>query len=274
MADGPIDRLMQIGFSEYEAKAYLSLLQKSPVSGYELSKVSGVPRSMIYEVAAKLTARGAAMTVHVGESTKYAPMQPAEYLNQLRREHEKLVDSLKADLTSLAVVPDMDYVWSIEGHENIMAKAIEMIAGAGSRIYLSLLPSTLPMLQTALKGAIDRGVRVVVYSPTEVDLPGGRVIVAAVPDEALSQGAGLGLVLVVDGSEVLIGEWSLGANARASWTRSPLFVFVAEHHLRTDLYLPQVLALLGDRARDLIEDEDWDIFACAMESQIGREVGD
>ena len=88
-------------------------------------------------------------------------------------------------------------------------------------------------------------------------------------EEDLSQAEGLGLVLVIDGEEVLIGEWLTTTQARASWTRSPLFVLVAEHHLRTDLYLPQILALLGNRARDVIHEEDWELFARALESQIG-----
>jgi len=273
MPSDAVAGLVEIGFSEYEAKAYSSLLQKSPVSGYELSKLSGVPRSMIYEVAGKLTARGAAMTLRVGGATKYAPVPASEYLDLLHREHEELIGSLKESLASLASTPDLEYVWSIEGDDNIMAKAMEMVGRAKSQVYLSLLPNTFPVLQSELEGAITRGVRVVVYTPTRLDLPGGQVIVAAISEEALSQGGGLGLVLVTDGSEVLIAEWLTGAHARASWTRSPLFVFVAEHHLRTDMYLPQVLALLGDRARDLIEDEDWELFAYAMESRIGNGSG-
>jgi hypothetical protein len=75
---------------------------------------------------------------------------------------------------------------------------------------------------------------------------------------------------VIDGQEVLIGEWLAGTQARASWASSPLLVFIAEHHLRTDLYLPQVLALLGDRALEVIQEEDRELFARAMESHIAR----
>jgi D-tyrosyl-tRNA(Tyr) deacylase len=84
----------------------------------------------------------------------------------------------------------------------------------------------------------------------------------------LKRAEGLGLVLVVDGDEVLIGERLTAAQARSSWTRSPLFVLVAEHHLRTDLYLPQILDELGDRAEELIHEDDWELFAQALESKI------
>ena len=268
MSNDSIGKLVKIGFSEYEAKAYVALLRESPVTGYQLSKLSGVPRSMIYEVVGKLTARGAAMTLRTGGSTKYAPVPAVEFLDQLHREHEELTDSLKDHLAVLTSAPDLDYVWNIEGHENIMAKAMEMIDQAKARVYLALLPATFPALQPALGEAIERGVRVVIYTTTDLDLPGAQVVVAHVAEETLGQARGLGLILVIDGEEVLVGEWLTATQARASWTSSPLLVFVAEHHLRTDLYLPQILALLGDRALEVIQQEDRDLFARALESQI------
>jgi len=268
MSNDSIDKLVKIGFSEYEAKAYVALLRESPVTGYQLSKLSGVPRSMIYEVVGKLTARGAAMTLRTGGSTKYAPVPAAEFLDQLRREHEELTASLKDDLAVLTSAPDLEYVWNIEGYENVMGKAMEMIGQAKTRVYLALLPATFPSLQPALEEAIGRGARVVIYATGDIELPGGQVVVAPMSEEALSQAGGLGLILVIDGEEVLIGEWLTATQARASWTSSPLLVFVAEHHLRTDLYLPQILALLGDRALDLIQEEDRELFARALESHI------
>jgi sugar-specific transcriptional regulator TrmB len=268
MNSDPIDKLVKIGFSEYEAKAYVALLRESPVTGYQLSKQSGVPRSMIYEVLGKLTARGAAMTLRKGDSTQYAPVPAEEFLDQLHREHEELVFSLKDDLAALTSAPDLEYVWNIEGHENIMAKAEEMIRQAQSRIYLALLPATFPDLRPALEKATQRGVRAVIYTTNDFHLPGGRVVVAPVSEEARDRVEGLMLILVIDGEEVLIGEWLTATQARASWTSSPLLVFIAEHHLRTDPYLPQILACLGSRALDIIQEEDRELFARALESHI------
>jgi Cd2+/Zn2+-exporting ATPase len=270
MSNDPIDKLVKIGFSEYEAKAYIALLRESPVTGYQLSKLSGVPRSMIYEVLGKLTARGAAMTLRTGGATKYAPVPAIEFLDQLRREHEELTDSLKDDLAILTAAPNLEYVWHIEGHDNIMAKAMEMIDQAKSGIYLALLPATFPTLKSSLEGAVARGVRVVIYTASALELPGGQVVVAPLSEEALTQVGGLGLILVIDGEEVLVAEWLPATQARASWTSSPLLVFIAEHHLRTDPYLPHILALLGDRALDVIREEDRELFARALESHIGN----
>lgn len=268
MSNNAIDKLVRIGFSEYEAKAYVALLRESPATGYQISKLSGVPRSMIYEVLGKLTARGAAMTLRKEGGTKYAPVPAKEFLDQIHREHEALVSSLKEDLTGLESTTDLEYVWNIEGPANIMTKAEEMIDQARDRIYLALLPASFEALRPSLERAVERGVRVVIYTTEPLDLPGGRVVVSPVPEKAQERLEGLWLVMVVDGEEALIGELLMRNHARASWTGSPLFVFVAEHHLRTDLYLPQLLALLGDQALDVIREEDRELFARALESEI------
>lgn len=49
--------LTRIGFTEYEAKVYLALLRENPATGYQLSKSSGVPRSMVYEALGRLHVR-------------------------------------------------------------------------------------------------------------------------------------------------------------------------------------------------------------------------
>jgi len=269
MKEDPVEKLVELGFSEYEAKAYVGLLRKSPVTGYELSKMSGVPRSMIYEVLGKLTARGAAMTLLKDGATLYAPVPAAELLEQLHREHEALITSLKNELATLTSAPDLEYVWNIEGQENILAKAEEMIRQAQGHIYLALVPESFPVLQPALERAIQRGVRVAIYTTGSLDLPGCQVIAASMSEEAVSRVEGLGLILVIDEQEVLISEWLTGAQARATWTSSPLLVFIAEHHLRTDPYLPQILVCLGKQASEIIREEDRELFARAMERRIG-----
>lgn len=274
MVEDPVDRLVKLGFSEYEAKAYVALLRKSPVTGYELSKLSGVPRSMIYEVLGKLTARGAAMTLRTADGIRYAPVPAAEFLEKLRREHEELIASLKEDLATLATAAELyEYVWSLKGHETILAKAREMLARARERVYLALLPETCEELRTDLANAGARGVQVVLYSPQALDLPGVQAVCTPIQSGSLPHAKTLGLILVVDGEEALIAEDLGSPEARASWTSSPLLVFIAEHHLRTDLYLPRILAILGEKALEVIREEDRDLFARALESHISEERG-
>lgn len=45
-----VQQLKKIGFNEYEAKSYVSLVKQGPVTAYQVSKDSGVPRARIYEI--------------------------------------------------------------------------------------------------------------------------------------------------------------------------------------------------------------------------------
>ena len=40
-----IFKLKQLGFSEYEAKAYTALVNEHPLTAYEISKNTGIPSS-------------------------------------------------------------------------------------------------------------------------------------------------------------------------------------------------------------------------------------
>lgn len=263
-----VERLMKLGFSEYEAKAYVALLAESPVTGYKLSRLSGVPPSMIYEVVGKLVARGAAMTLRAGDTNKYAPVPATALLERFRREHGRLIASLKEDLATLVSDTELGYIWNIEGHSDIVAVAEKMIGKANSCIRLAPSPVAFPALQPALGTAIRRGVRVVIHGFSSLGLPEGQMVIVPMSGAAIRCIEGPGLILVVDGEKVLMGEWGDRTLARALWTRSPIVVFIAQRYLRTILYLPWMLALLGDRGRDLIHEEDQELFAQAMGSCI------
>ena len=153
-----------------------------------------------------------------------------------------------------------------------MAKAEEMIDRAESRIYLSLLPATVPDLELALKRAILRGVQVVVHSTEDFDLQGGYVFNSPILEQVHDRVEGLWLVLVIDAEETSIGERLTQNRARASWTGSPLFVSVVERYLRTDLYLPPILALLRDQAQDLVQDKRQKLAACALVHSMERQA--
>ena len=228
---GPIDKLVRIGLSKYEARAYLALLKRNPVTGEGLADLSGIPRSMINQVANKLAARGALVTLPGVAATEYAPVPAERFLDRLHREHADLVTSLKDDLMAYTPAPDDGCVWNISGGANIMARAQDIIAQSRGQIYLAASPATVLALKPELEEAARRTVRVVVYTTARVDLPEVRVVITPVDEEAVDKARGLGLILIRDSREVLIGEWLAGAQARASWTYSPFIVSIAEHHL-------------------------------------------
>lgn len=256
-----LDKLMELGFSRYEAKAYAALLGESPVTGHRLAKLSGVPPSSIYEVAGRLVARGAAMVLHVENTDRYAPVPAVELLERLRRERGRLIASLKEDMAALTSESDATYVWNVEGYKEIVETAEEMIGKAKGRIRLAPLPAAFPALHPALGMAVRRGVRLVIHGSSGLGLPESEVVIAPMAGVALRRVEETSLILIVDGEEVLMGEWADGLQVRALRARSSLVIFLAQRYLRTDLYLSRILTLLGDRARDFIHGENREILA-------------
>src|SRR5512147_3106445 len=112
--------MTQIGFTEYEAKVYLALLSESPATGYQLSKISGVPRSMVYEALSRLHARGAVLESLEDRSAVYRPLPPELLLERHHDDHLQLMDKLRAGLMKLYNAPTEDRVWSLSGRRSIV----------------------------------------------------------------------------------------------------------------------------------------------------------
>jgi sugar-specific transcriptional regulator TrmB len=78
--------LQMLGFSQYEIQVYTVVLKDFPITGYEISKRSGVPRSIIYEVLAKLLKKAVYSAPLV--PLIYVPLPAKELINRLRNNFE------------------------------------------------------------------------------------------------------------------------------------------------------------------------------------------
>ena len=88
----PTKPLLDLGFTEYEAKTYFTLLKVNPATGYQISKEAGIPRSMAYEAPGRLLNRGAILALPQGDTTRYAPVPVNALLDSLRHTYEDALD--------------------------------------------------------------------------------------------------------------------------------------------------------------------------------------
>ena len=128
--------LIKIGFTEYEAKVYLALLREYPATGYQLSKESGVPRSMVYEALRRLHGRGAALETVEDRSTLYRPLPPQILLDRHQSEHQRLLQDLEQGLNTLYTSVADNRVWAISGRTAVLAYAAKLIREAQTERYL------------------------------------------------------------------------------------------------------------------------------------------
>src|SRR6266545_7228560 len=130
--------LQQLGFSEYEARAYLALLQWNPLNGYELAKLSGLPRANIYTVLQKLEERGVVVRLDMPNETRYTPMAPTELTERLASRFQYTLNATQQALADLTTPPDPEYVWNIRGYPALLEHANALLATTRERLLVAI----------------------------------------------------------------------------------------------------------------------------------------
>jgi len=83
-----IERLVQLGLTSYEARAYVALVRRDSFTAAQIARTAGLPRQRIYDVLARLVEKGLA-SARPGSVVKYAALAPdlaVERLVAIRRE--------------------------------------------------------------------------------------------------------------------------------------------------------------------------------------------
>jgi sugar-specific transcriptional regulator TrmB len=95
-----IEKLKEIGLTEYEAKAYFHLLKKKFFSASELASLANVPRTRVYEVLNSLIKKGFA-TKMPGKIKKFSAISPMFAFNNVVKEMEDEVDRQKNNINKI-----------------------------------------------------------------------------------------------------------------------------------------------------------------------------
>jgi sugar-specific transcriptional regulator TrmB len=155
-----------LGLTDYEARAYLGLLREGPLTGYAMSKASGIPTSKSYEAAEGLARKGGAVTLP-GEPVRYAAIPPDALLSQARHRHTAALEHLAATLADLSSAADpaeaVPPLWHATSEAGLAHTAGRL--AAARRSIIGALPSVArDALETALTAAAGRGVLVQIVS--------------------------------------------------------------------------------------------------------------
>jgi sugar-specific transcriptional regulator TrmB len=229
------DKLKTLGFSQYEISCYLTLAAHHPINGSQLSRISGVARSRVYDVLRNLMKKG--FVLEVGEG-KYVPLPPEELYKRLQLEFDKGLDALKQQLEGSSPDAAYEFIWTIRGSDHVMAKAREMIANARQELYVRLFPESGRLLGHDLEAAEKRGVgiRYISMGPVPVNFniqvvhPDGSALIDTI--------GGRSFDIIADKTEALVGIFENGQEETSpiNWTRNRLFIIANRDSLRHDFY--------------------------------------
>lgn len=249
--------LIAIGFTEYEAKVYTALLAEHPATGYQISKQSGVPRSMVYEALGRLHARGAVLRTDDRRATLYSPVPPDTLLDRYEESQARLVQTLRHDLSALYASEPEERVWTIAGRAAALAYAGQMVQAARAELWLVLADADLPALRDDVVAASERGVAVRALLTGTGDLRCGHVAHHPPLESELQEVTTL-LLVVADGRTCLIAH--SGEEMTATITGNRHLVFIARQFVWMEIFTqrlterlgPDLLALLDAETRQVL----------------------
>ncbi|WHH60778.1 TrmB family transcriptional regulator [Petroclostridium sp. X23] len=250
MIENILETLKNLNFTEYEAKAYLALLEESPLTGYAVAKNSGVPRSKIYEVLDSLATRGDILVSH-GITQQYIPI-PAKELIKNRRikaeENFKLAELSLEQFNHSA--KNRENIWNIIGHNEILDKVKECILSAERRLLIEVWKEEFKELEAELRKATDRGVLVTIIAYGDIECDFANVYFHDMSNEITEEYGGRWLVFSADDLEVVAGIVSLDKDSRAAWTMHQGLVMPITEVMIHDLYIMEIMG----KHRELLEE--------------------
>jgi HTH-type transcriptional regulator, sugar sensing transcriptional regulator len=261
-----IIELQELGFSEYEAKIYLSLLRDSPATAYEAGKSSGVPTSKVYEVLKKLVEKGILSVIDEGKTKRYVPIEPGEFLDRYKTRTERVVDNLRNRLAAVKGQKELSFIWNIHEYEYLVDKAKRMIDSAGVSVLISIWKEELAILDDRIREALQRKVAVAVvhfgFPVTQL----GQMYRHPIEDTIYQEKGGRGFVLIVDSKEVLMGTVLKDNKVEGAWSMNRGFVTMAEDYIKHDVYMMKIVRRFSgllrkrfgsayEKLRDIFKDE-------------------
>ena len=250
---GIIEQLMAIGMTEYEAKVYVALLPEYPVTGYQLSKDAGIPRSMVYEALGRLEQRGAVLKTQEEKAALYRPIPPATLLDRHADEAERRIADLRAELMPLYSYREDDRVWNFSGRKEALSFAVEVIGRAKRELMLVLSDPDLHVLRNPLGAAYERGVRLGVMLTGDQPFDLGQVIRHPQHETEL-HGMRETLMVVGDEREFLIATGHRVTAATVTTNRN--MVLIARQFIWMELFAQRIFARLGPDLLAQLDPED------------------
>jgi len=254
MTDSPanagevLSELQELGFSEYEARAYLALLKLKVATAYEVSKTAGLPKANAYSVLDVLSQKQAVQPVSENP-VRYVPVAPDILFERIAATTRRRCAKIVEQLPQLSQSKDQEYVWNISGEDAIHAKIEAMIDAATTHVWVKSAETLLEVHRDALERAASRGVAILIILFGENP---ERFRFGASSQTFLHEGNGIPvgiaphlITITVDYQEALVAEFRGSPNG--SYTRNTPIVNLADTLLRHEIYFAEIFEAFGQQ---------------------------
>lgn len=240
--------LQELGFGEYEAKAYVALTSAGQSTGYEVARTAAIPRANVYAVLDRLIARGAAQRFDTAEGVRYAATPASRMLRRLEQKHQRTLAAARDRLAALPLSEEIPPAFTIRGEAELLEYAHAGIDGAHENLLLAIQPAEAALLAESLKRASARGVRITTLCLSGCERECGACQGDIYRLEIARDEETRWLLLVIDQREALIGQFEDAAAQGVATAQRPVIELTGAY-IRQSL----TLALLGEELGARIE---------------------
>lgn len=197
--------LLEIGFTLNEAKVYLTLLQNRYLNGYEISKLSNVFRSLVYNVIDRLVAKSFILKSE-GQINYYCALPYDKVIEKIKNDNINKLNIAKEKLKNYSRIEnESEYIFNIKGIDEFFSKANDLILNAKKEISISIWKEDFPKIEESLSIASKKGIKIYIFSFSNIDFPYGEIFSYQLKNPA-SLFPYRRISIVVDGKEVIVGE--------------------------------------------------------------------
>ncbi|MFB6161430.1 MAG: TrmB family transcriptional regulator [Haloferacaceae archaeon] len=172
--DRAVALLQELGLKEYEARCFVALARIPQGTAKEISEISDVPRTRVYDAVRVLESKGLVEVQHANPQ-QFRAVAVDEAVATLRREYESRAETLREALQAVepvdreGAVDATHEVWGLTGRASITTRAQQLVDGADREVLPVVGDATTLTgdLVDGLRQAEERGVTVIVGAVSE-----------------------------------------------------------------------------------------------------------
>lgn len=237
-------------FSEMETLVYTTLLSKGILTGYEVSKHSGVPRSKVYNILEKLLKKNL-IIVNKSEPKLYHAVSSDEFLESLEKNVNQDLLFLTNQLGQIKEQEEEELLWKLDNYQSVMQKVEHLVKAAQSSLLIQIWVEELnDELIGYIREAEERLSQVVVVLFSEekhYDLGLTHYYIHGFEDEKKIDFGSRWLNVVADEKEVVFGTMSDDHGfVDMTWTKNKAMVNLAKEYVKHDAYTLKIIQELPD----------------------------
>ena len=134
------------------------------LNGYEASKLSGVSRSLVYDVLERLVNKGFVFKCN-GYTNIYKALDYDKLIEKINRTNQNNLLIAKEKLKDCSgKEKESEFIFNIKGFDNFISKAKSLILEAKKEISLSLWKNEFNLIKDELTEAVKNGIKVYIFS--------------------------------------------------------------------------------------------------------------